>query len=279
VPHLYLLGAQARQVGSLCGIVISVILASIRLNLPMILGGVLFAVLGVFLVLFMPEHGFARVPDEQRTSWQRMVRTFKSGLGVVRARPILITLLVIGGLDGMASEAFDRLWEIHLLRNFTFPRLGGLQQIVWFGVIDAVVLLLSLAVTEVIRRRLDPLRHLAVARTLLAGTALLMLAMITFGLAGSFALAVGAYWAAHVIRRANQPLYTAWLNRGLDPEVRATVHSMAGQADAIGQVVGGPVLGVVATAASVRAALVASGVILSPALALYSRAIRRGGEG
>jgi len=34
-----------------------------------------------------------------------------------------------------------------------------------------------------------------------------------------------------------------------------------------------------ATAASVRAALVASGVILSPALALYSRAIRRGGEG
>lgn len=157
--------------------------------------------------------------------------------------------------------------------------LGQLQQIVWFGVIDAVVLLLSLAVTEVIRRRLAPLRHLAVARTLLAGTALLMLAMITFGLAGSFALAVGAYWAAHVIRRANQPLYTAWLNRGLDPEVRAMVHSMAGQVDAIGQVVGGPVLGVVATAASVRAALVASGIILSPALALYSRAIRRGGEG
>ena len=279
VNPLYLRAAQARQAGSLCGIAIGAALGTIRLNLPMIMGGCAFAGIGVFMLLFMPETRFARAPAERRTTWQNLGRIFSDGVRLVRARPILLTLLVIGALYGMASEAFDRLWEIHLLRNFTFPGAGRIQPVVWFGVIDAAVLILSLVVTEIVRRRLDPDRHVVVARTLLAVSGLLMTAMISFGLAGTFTLAVGAYWAAHVLRQVETPLYTAWLNRGLVPEVRATVHSMAGQADAFGQIAGGPLLGVVATGSSVRAALVAAGLLLSPALVLYTRAIGRGGEG
>ncbi|HET8678670.1 MAG TPA: MFS transporter, partial [bacterium] len=236
VNPLYLRAAQARQVGSLCGIAIGAALGTIRLNLPMIIGGGAFAGIGVFMLLFMPETRFARASAEHRTTWHNFGRIFSGGVRLVQARPILLTLLVIGALYGMASESFDRLWEIHLLRNFTFPAAGRIQPVVWFGVIDAAVLILSLVATEIVRRRLDPDRHVVVARTLLAVGVLLMTAMITFGLAGTFALAVGAYWAAHVLRQVEAPLYTAWLNRGLVPEVRATVHSMAGQADAFGQI-------------------------------------------
>ena len=52
---------------------------------------------------------------------------------------------------------------------------------------------------------------------------------------------------------------------------------MSGQANALGQVTGGPAIGVVGTLRSVRAALVASGLLLSPALLLYGRALRLGG--
>jgi hypothetical protein len=43
--------------------------------------------------------------------------------------------------------------------------------------------------------------------------------------------------------------------------------------DALGQVASGPVIGVVGLLRSVRAALVLAGVLLSPAVVLYTRAL------
>jgi MFS transporter, DHA3 family, tetracycline resistance protein len=53
---------------------------------------------------------------------------------------------------------------------------------------------------------------------------------------------------------------------------------MASQSGAIGEVAGGPAIGVVGTLASLRAALVASGLLLAPAVVLYLRALRHGGR-
>ena len=55
--------------------------------------------------------------------------------------------------------------------------------------------------------------------------------------------------------------------------------SMSSQVDAIGQIAGGLVVGLIGSLVSVRAALLASGVILTPVLALYRIAIRRGESG
>jgi DHA3 family tetracycline resistance protein-like MFS transporter len=46
-----------------------------------------------------------------------------------------------------------------------------------------------------------------------------------------------------------------------------------GQADALGQIVGGPIIGVVASGISIRAALVGSAALLGLALPLFVRAI------
>ena len=54
--------------------------------------------------------------------------------------------------------------------------------------------------------------------------------------------------------------------------------SISGQADAIGQSAGGPVLGVIGNAFGIRAALVAASLVLTPALGLYARAMRHGGK-
>jgi hypothetical protein len=48
---------------------------------------------------------------------------------------------------------------------------------------------------------------------------------------------------------------------------------MVGQADALGQIAGGPVVGVVGLR-SLRAALLFSGLILTPALGLYSHGVK-----
>ena len=275
IGRVYMRGAQLGQIGTLVGIGASVAIASIQLNMALVVAGGLFVLLGVFLLLFMPETNFQRTPGSERTSWQSMGDTLRAGLGAVRLSPVLITLLIVGAVWGAASEGFDRLWEAHLLANFSFPALGDLDMIVWFGIINAVAMVLSLIVTEVARRTVDTDSHIAAARALLGITVLMSVAVAIFALAGNFILALAAFWAVATLRRVNGPIFTAWLNQNLTPRIRATVFLIAGQADAFGQIVGGPVIGLVATLLSLRAAMVAVALIALPQVGLYLYTLRQ----
>jgi predicted MFS family arabinose efflux permease len=69
------------------------------------------------------------------------------------------------------------------------------------------------------------------------------------------------------------------LNRSItDSSVRATVNSIANQADAIGQTAGGPIVGAIGKAVSLPAALFTSALLLVPALGLYGRVARHHGR-
>ena len=54
--------------------------------------------------------------------------------------------------------------------------------------------------------------------------------------------------------------------------------SITGQADAIGQVGGGPALGVVGNLFGIRAALASGAAVMLPALAVFARAVRHHGR-
>jgi len=72
----------------------------------------------------------------------------------------------------------------------------------------------------------------------------------------------------------NDPVYTTWPTQNIDAKVRATVISMSDQVDAFGQIVGGPPVGYIGTAFSIRAALLASGERSAQVL-LYAYATRK----
>jgi len=274
VGQIYLRGSQLGLVGALVGAIVSVILASIQINLPIVLGGAFYIVLGGFLVFVMPEHNFRPTAREERSTWQAMGDTLLNGGRLVRRSPVLITILVIAGFYGMASEGFDRLSAAHFLMNFQFPSLGQFKPVVWFGIISIGGRILSIGATEVVRRRLDTTNHLAIARVLFGMNVLLIASVVTFGLAENFPVALAAFWGASVLRSMDTPIYTAWLAQSIDPKVRATVLSMSGQVDALGQIAGGPAIGVIGNLVSIRAAIVASGAVLSPVLVLFVRTMR-----
>ncbi|HLJ32773.1 MAG TPA: MFS transporter, partial [Ktedonobacteraceae bacterium] len=279
VGKVFLRGAQVGQFGALLGAAISVALASIRVNLPIVLGGGLILLLGVYLLLFMPEHSFhktSQTAQRERPTWKMMSRTmFESGR-LVRGSPLLITLLCLAAFYGMASEGFDRLWTAHLLLDITLPALGPLNSVVWFGIIRGGVMIFSIIVVEGIRRFIDTSRHKTVSRLLFIINTLQIISMVIFGLAGNFTLALAAYWSASILRETNQPIYMAWLAQNIDAKVRATVISLSGQLDAIGQIAGGPIIGVIGTLVSIRAALVSAAALLSPTLLLFVRADSQG---
>jgi DHA3 family tetracycline resistance protein-like MFS transporter len=270
---------RSNQVGNLTalfGIGAGMLLGTLRINLPILLGGGGMLLLGIFLALCMPETGFKPAPREERGSWGQMLHTFVEGLRMVRRRPALGTILGIGLIYGLYSEGLDRLWTKHMLDQFALPLASLAQPVVWLGLMRALGLLLSIGGTELVQRRVNTENSKQLAQTLLWITLLLVAGVFGFALAGTLLLAVLAYWLVYVTRNVIGPLYTAWVNQRLDSQVRATVISMSSQVDAIGQIAGGPAVGLIGSLISVRAALLASGVILTPALALFRFAIRRG---
>jgi len=262
---------QINRIVNILGTLGSVALATWKLNLPIILGGGLYLALGVFLVLFMSEHGFTPEPRQARSSWQIMSSTFRQGARQVRTSHILIAVLLISAVWGISSEGYDRLWEAHLLTNISFPSLGNLQPVVWFGVISISVNLLSLVVTEINRHRLeltsqDPQRT---ARWLMLLSGSTVIAGLALAWSGNFLLAFGVLMLRGVVWSFYYPLYDAWLIQHIRPEVRATVISMMGQVNAIGQITGGPGVGAVGKLVSIRAALSISALLYLPVPLLH----------
>jgi DHA3 family tetracycline resistance protein-like MFS transporter len=271
--RLFLRASQIGQVASLIGISVGVGLASIRLNLPILAGGALLVVLGIYLFFAMTEAGYIAIPRESRGSLAGMAAGARSSIASLRARPLIVTILAITVVVGLSSEGVDRLYQVHFLRDIGLPSFAGLSPVLWFGLISGGSSLIGIATTWVIRRRLDLGNHSHVGRLLFAFTAVRALTLAGFALVANLYLAIALFWVAGVMRQAFSPVQRAWLNRSLDPANRATLFSVDGQADALGQIVGGPIIGVVASGISIRAALVSSAALLTLALPLFARAL------
>ena len=272
-------GAQVARALSLVGIGLAVGLALVDLRLPIVVGGVLFLALALVLALVMPEKGFRPAPRGELSRARALARTARDGGRLVRARPILLLIVGITFFGGMWSEGVDRLWEAHLLVDVGVPGFGSLDPILWFGVLNAGALLLALAVAQPLVPRFERAGRQAMARILLVLDSLLIAATLAFALAGSFLLAVAAFWALDVARSLSYPVWSTWLNANVDDSrVRATVISITNLGDSAGEWGGGPALGAVGSAFGMRAALSVGAFVLAPALWLYGRAIRLSGD-
>ncbi len=274
--HILMRGSQVGQIGGVVGIVVSVALGSITLALPVVAGGLILIALTALLIVVMPENGFHPLPPAERgSSWASMARTVRSTVKLVRLRPMLVTFLAVGLVLGLYSEGYDRLWRAHLLDDIGLPGLGTLQPVVWFGIISGVSMLLVALLTEVIRRRVDTKNQPAVSRTLVVLYGIVVVAMLIFGLAGQFPLALAALFVINALRGTTEPLLSTWTNQHIDSSIRATVLSSLGQIDAIGQIGGGPVVGLIGDRLGLRAALSTSALLLAPVVWLIALASRR----
>jgi len=171
----------------------------------------------------------------------------------------LIIILIIGLFYGLYSEGVDRLWQAHLIHNFDFPSLGTLKPIVWFGIIRTGILIFTIVGTEISRRTVDTRGSKPIALTLMLCSGIMISALVGFALTGLFWWAILFFWGFGTARGIVSPFYEIWLNQRIDdPAVRATMFSVSGQADALGQICGGPGVGAIGKMISIRAALLTS---------------------
>jgi DHA3 family tetracycline resistance protein-like MFS transporter len=277
VGPVFLRGKQMWLIGGLAGTMACVALGLIHIQLPMVLAGVGMIALAGVMALIMPERHMHPTPPAARSTFGHMRATARDGFRLAMARPVVKVIIAISFIVGLAAEAFDRLHVPLVIDRFDFPIVfGTASPLLWFGISGVVGTVLGLTVSEVFQRR-NPaaLAVGAPAQVLAICAAFQAAAVAVFALSGNLWLSFGMLWLRVIVDAVSQPVETAWLNRHLDAPSRATVISMTGQANSIGQAMGGPALGWVGNAVSIHAALLASALVLSPTIALYRRLIVR----
>ena len=275
-------GGQISQFGGMAGTLAGALLAGIRLNLPVVLGGVLMLGCGLLLAIIMPElHFTPRRRGEDESHLRAMGSSLRHSLRLVRGRPVLVAILLTMVFSGAASEGFDRLWQAHLLRDIHLPHLGTLQPVTWFGIISIASGIVGIVVSQWLHRRLDRITrdHVSTARFLMVTNIAFILSTVLFALAGSFALAFAALLGRAATGTLREAVQRIWFNQNVpDSSLRATVLSVGAGADALGQFSGGPALGIIGTVFSLRAAITSAACVLSPILLLYAWVTRQSVE-
>ena len=279
---VYLRSAQVELMAGLAGTGVSVWLARRWLQLPILVGGVMYIALAAFMALIMPERGFQPTPPEERETWKEMAATARAGMRAVRDHPALRIVVGLSLVTGLYSEGYDRLWTPHMLDSFSFPSLFGLDDaLIWFGIIGVGATMTGIAANELARRGRATEVPARTFNWLTILYGLLAASLLLLAWTRSFWFAVIALWAISLCRSTQEPLENAWIVRNTQSAQRATVISVWGQANSLGQAAGGPVLGWIGTAARIPTALTVSSVVLLPAqllLALARRVIKSGEE-
>ena len=269
LDEIYIKGAQAGQIGAFIGIVLSTVIANFSVRLPIIVSGVLFIILALFLWLYMPENNFKPSAPGDLNTFKKMVYTFKSGLKIVKSKSIIMILLAVTLFYGLSSEGYDRLSNAHFLQDTTLPKLGNLSSVTWFGIFGILGMILSFIVMHFMAKNLKNEDNRKNGKLLLCINILYISSMLIFALTKNFSLMLIAYLATNTFRIINEPIFSAWLNGHIDDNSRATVLSINGQMNSLGQILGGPIIGIIATNISVSIGIACTSLLVTPVLVLY----------
>lgn len=281
VGGLFMRGGQVFSIFNLIGVWTSVLLASaFGYAVPILIGAVLWIGLAAACIFVMPETNFKPASRDEKSIGQSMFGTLKAGAIAIRTTPVLLLLVLMELFIGTSSEGFDRLSEAQYLTTLQLPAMylpivGLLDPIAWFGLFSTISAIVGVTLLEVARQRVNFTDHTKVAKAMFVFNAVIIVATLGFALAGHFLVAFGMELVRSMAYSLLRPIAATWMNQNVDSRVRATVLSMNGQANALGQIAGGPGIGWVGNAFGIRAAIALAGILLTPALALIARTLRK----
>ncbi|WP_334076954.1 MFS transporter [Paenibacillus sanfengchensis] len=272
---IFMRAKRVSLTATLLGIGLSVGLSVLAPNLPYLAGGLMYAALGLLLIRHMKETRFVRPPRSGRTShFKEMRRTWKSGARVIARSPLLLMLVFVTLFSGAASEGYDRLWEIHLIREIGFPD-RSFSMAIWFGLISAASTISGMLAVGYTEKKLNMSNERAVSAAIFLLTFIRIAGILSLFLATDFVWALASVLAVSVVVTVSEPIYATWLNMNLRSDTRATVLSMVSQSDALGQTAGGPGVGWIGSRFSIRASLLAAAILLLPILGVFGRLLRK----
>lgn len=268
MDHVFLRGGQISQAGSVLGVVLGTLFGNLDLRLPTVAAGVLFLIFGIVLIGIMPEANFSPTREKEKNLLSDIAGLFKVNLSFIKGAPMLLVLLAITFCGGLASEGFDRLSTAHFLEDMRMPSFGPLNSVTWFGVMSLLGSGLGILASQVLITYLEKRGTASRTGVVLFTSAGYILGLILFAFGKSFWFVLAVFLLTGLMRSLKEPILDAWMNEHVEEKMRATVFSTSGQLNSFGQIIGGPLVGLVAQQVSVSWGLVCTALLLLPVLFL-----------
>lgn len=262
VDRVLTASARFEQLGAACGLLAFGVLAwGTALATAIVTAGCSILVLGVFVAFGFSERNF-QPTRERRVS--RATSILRQGLGLARRDRTILLVLAATALVNGAAEVAGRL-DVKRLVELGFPQ--ALHPIVWLTLVGLVALVLAALALRIVEARID---GVGVARRVYAGAcAVGALGLVVLAIAPSVTMALAGILLARAITwPLTRTVGAVWVNRRTTSEVRATVHSLLGQAEYAGEIALGLSLAVVAQLAGLPLAFIGASVLLMLTAAL-----------
>ncbi len=253
-----------KQIGGIVGLVLGGGLSwATSLATTIVVAGVISILVGGVIAITFSERGFTRTKsDHLATSW----RILTDGLRLARSDHQILLVLGATVLLNSGAEAVDRLHTRQLV-DLGLP--VSPEPIVWFTGLGIVGLLAGVLALRVVENRIE---HVGAPRRLyVAAVALAVIGTLLLATAPNTAVGFGGTFITRGIAWSVIPVIAAtWVNQRATSDVRATVQSFLGQAESVGEISGGLVLGGLAQARGVPTSLaVASGLFATASLLVW----------
>lgn len=276
MDRVFMRGSQLGQLGGIAGVILGTLLGNLNLQLPIVMAGVLCLLFGAALLRMMPETNFSPALEERHGLLRDFASLFRLNLSFAKETPVLLALLGITLCGGLASEGFDRLSTAHFLKDTVMPEIGPLNSVTWFGIISLIGSGLGVIASQLLISRMEKRGTIRRTGLVMLASVGYILCLVLFAAGRNFWFMLIVFLLAGLARTIKEPVLTAWMNDYLDEKMRATVFSTSGQIDAFGQIIGGPMVGLIAQKASVSWGLGCTALLLLPALFLVPVAAKAG---
>lgn len=243
------------------GVIFMMIVGSIHLVAAILATSVFAVAVGIAWAVLAPEHNFNRTSE--RATFRA---TLQAGLANVRRRPRLKALLAMALLTSLGAEALDRFGYVRFIDAIGVDD----ESIVVAGLLFLMMALAGVALNLVASTYIDRRdrtgdqvggRNPMVLPAILAACAAGGGAVLAAAGGGLVVIGIGMMLQDST-RETLFELMNAWTNREVESSARATVHSLTGQAFAVGEIGGGLLLGLVAETVGIPASLSIAGALL-----------------
>lgn len=277
VNNIFILSVTFENIGNIIGIVIAIILGYISLQASILAGAIGFILLSFYLFHFMNEKNVTTKENKSKNLTHEMKYMLSSVFTSFRSSIFLRYILVIAFIVGVYSEGFDRLWVSHLTLSLE-GEIFNKASVLVIGSLQFIVSILTIFIIQYFNRISENINFKKLYRGLWISYFILILSLLSFAFSTNLWLLIFFYLLIQVNRNIMSTFENIWFNQLItDSSKRATFFSFKGQIDAIGQISGGPIVGVISQQISIKIAIAFSTLLLTPILWIYNRLIKTRG--
>ena len=275
VDKVFITGAKYENSGTLFGILLAIGIGYLSLQASIIIGAIGFFLLSLYLSKTMTETIIIKEKEQDSHS---VIHDMKSMLISVfssyKENHLLRYVLLIALIVGIYSEGFDRLWISHITNSIE-GALSEKNMIFLIGGLQFITSILIIIAFHFLDRMSEKINFKSLYKILRLSYLILIVALIFFALATNLMGLMFFFLIIQVIRHVASTFETIWFNQLItDSSRRATFFSFKGQVDAIGQIGGGPVTGLISQYTSIRTGLAISAILLTPMLFIYQKLLK-----